>query len=183
MCQRSKTRQTRRCYHTYVGRCNGRGTTPRKRAKSVIPRTRLLDKVVCQLPAGHVVLRRIKIRHAPADFAAVILNVVSEFANLTARSAAGVLQEGAVPSNPVIAVDAHARDLLAVAVPAAGINVVDTAREPSDDPNSSGPATVARSPAVEPESVDEGRPENGEEEELGEGGESHLRGRLCFRFE
>ena len=79
---------------------------------SFIRRVRFLDIVLFRLPTRHIVPRWIAVRNASADFAAVILNIMSKFEDFTTRRA----EEGAVPSNALITVDIHTRYLFAVAV-------------------------------------------------------------------
>ena len=144
------------------------GRSPSRRAKSIVGRTRFLDKIIRQLPTGHVVVPLGKvIRHAPTPFASVILDVVGEFADSAAGGAARILQKGAEPPDAAVTLDAHARDLLTVAVPAIAIDATDAAGEPAGDAPSAG--AIGRSATVDAEGSSEVEESGGEEDDLERG--------------
>ena len=92
----------------------------------------------------------------------MVFNVLRELEDLAAgRRAVRVLQEGTVPPDAAVALDARARDLLAVFVPPLGVNGADAVGEPVGD--ATGDTTRGRSSTVDPEPGDEVR-QGGEDE-------------------
>ena len=154
--------------HTDSERVIDRGRPPAYRTESIVERARFLDEIIGQLSAGHVVVALGEvIRHAATAFAAVVPDVVGELADPAAGCAGGVLEKGAVPADAVVALDAHARDLLAVAVPAAGIDGADAVGEALGD--AAGAGAVRGSAAVDAKSGGEVEECGGEEEEFERG--------------
>ncbi len=148
---------------------------------AILSRARVCDKVKRQLPLGDVIAGRVVRRYAPADIALVQHDVARQLLELLALPAARVLQEGAdarVPEPrrepPGLARGGEllvpgAGDLLAVVVPAVGVDAVlddlpELARGVVGEV-----VAVAAAPAVDAQGGRRGGGDGGVEGRLGEG--------------